>query len=175
MNIQTIFWPQKAKEMQTTTKDQFRATRVWNKIVTVFREELPLRRHRKGLQRFDNCFSGYEAVSWTLNYLEENSRSLLEENLSQFGLQCVNTTQNGLFTREKVTLLLQKFVEQKIIGDVRRKGDIIFEDSPNQFYSFNRENVASFRSFHVTRENGSHLNNCNCREKFELNVSELSS
>lgn len=113
----------------SSTPDQFRATKVWNTIVAAVRAEMPVRKRRKGLKTFDNCFSGSEAVSWTLDYLKRNSDLLLSAG------QIVN--------REKVALLMQKFVEQKIIQDVRGRS-VTFKDSSTHLYMFNKENMAPF-------------------------------
>ncbi|OQR73087.1 hypothetical protein BIW11_01196 [Tropilaelaps mercedesae] len=90
---------------------------------------MPVGRRRKGLKTYDNCFSGGEAVSWTLDYLKRNRELLL--------------SRGQVVTRDKVALLLQKFVEQKIIQDVRGRG-VAFKDSSAHLYTFNKENVAPF-------------------------------
>ncbi|OQR68307.1 DEP domain-containing protein 1A-like [Tropilaelaps mercedesae] len=127
--------------------EQFRATRFWNSIVTTVREKLPVRRHRKGLKHFNDCFSGDEAVSWTLHYLNHNKEILL--GTMPYDEESMNPVAQTEITREKVTLLLQKFIEQKIIEDVRGRGGP-FKDSSRQLYTFHKENVASRSTFTTT-------------------------
>lgn len=112
--------------MDTSACEQFRATKVWNTIVSAVKQELPVGKKRRGLKSFDNCFSGTDAVTWTLNYLKKNKDLL---------------SGSPEVTREKVTLLLQKFIEQKIVLDVRGRGGQ-FKDSSAHLYAFNKENVA---------------------------------
>lgn len=118
----------------TSSMGQFRATRTWNAIVEAVREELPVGRRRKGLRVYENCFTGDEAVTWMVDYLEQNRERLLIGGANSKGGK-------GAITRAKVTLLLQKFVEQKIIEDVRGSRDS-FRDSSRCLYMFNKENIA---------------------------------
>ncbi|XP_003742453.1 DEP domain-containing protein 1B [Galendromus occidentalis] len=105
--------------------EHFRATKIWNTIVSAVKQNMPLGRHRRGLKLFENCFPGSEAVSWTLDFLK-NNRNLLP---------------NGQeVTRQKVVLLMQKFVEQKIIHDVRGRSED-FKDSSSHLYAFCNENI----------------------------------
>lgn len=72
-----------------------------------------------------NSFSGKEAVSWTLKYLQEHRDSLFDAK---------NATQ---ITREKVELLMQKFLEQKIFEDVSGgQSSRQFRDSSRRLYIF---------------------------------------
>ncbi|XP_003738769.2 DEP domain-containing protein 1B [Galendromus occidentalis] len=116
----------KTMDPNANYSDQFRATKVWNTIVAAIRQEMPVGKRRKGLKSFDNCFTGTEAVAWMLGYLKRN-KDLLGPGQE--------------VTREKVVLLLQKFVDQKILQDVRNR-NVSFKDSNTQLYTFNKENVA---------------------------------
>lgn len=129
----------------TCQAEQFRATRFWHTIVTAVREELPVGRHRKGLKNFEDCFLGDEAVSWTMNYIEQNRDAMLGAPV-QCDRQRVKPVPRAEITREKVTLLLQKFVEQKIIKDVHSRGEP-FRDSARHLYIFNKENVVPLGTF----------------------------
>ncbi|XP_022686292.1 DEP domain-containing protein 1A-like [Varroa jacobsoni] len=135
-------------------KEQFRATRTWNTIVTAVQEELPVGRHRKGLKHIENCFSGNEAVSWTLHYLKENWDIL-------FGAvddekKCKKPTDRTEITRQKVALLLQKFVEQKIIEDVHGRGQQ-FKDSSHQLYTFKKHNASIEDDSYIRESRGGNL------------------
>lgn len=113
--------------LQGHSTEQFRATRTWNTIVLAVQSELPVRQYRKGFRMFTNCFAGKDAVTWTLDYLERNQDTLFDPKSKEI-------------TREKVTLLLQKFVEQKIIEDVRGRGHA-FKDSTQHFYTFTKDHT----------------------------------
>lgn len=117
---------------------QFRATAVWNMIVNAVRDELPVGKHRKGLRHIDNCFSGQEAVSWMLRYLDQHRHLLF--GAARADVDCVDYNQKNMeITRDKVARLLQKFVEQNIIEEVRGRREQQFKDSTRQFYAFNNE------------------------------------
>ncbi|XP_022691827.1 DEP domain-containing protein 1A-like [Varroa jacobsoni] len=113
--------------LQGHSTEQFRATRTWNTIVLAVQSELPVRQYRKGFRMFTNCFAGKDAVTWTLDYLERNQDTLFDPKSKEI-------------TREKVTLLLQKFVEQKIIEDIHGRGHA-FKDSTQHFYTFTKDHT----------------------------------
>ncbi|GAV09162.1 hypothetical protein RvY_18754 [Ramazzottius varieornatus] len=50
----------------------FRATRLWNMVATDFTTNMPIRNHRKKLQKYDNCFMASDAVDWMEEYLKRN-------------------------------------------------------------------------------------------------------
>lgn len=118
---------------QNGNTGQFRATKTWNTIVVAIQEELPIGRRRKGLRIYENSFTGHEAVTWLVDYLEQNKGELLS-NSSATGKSCTNVT------RAKAALLLQKFIEQKIIEGVHRSAES-FRDSSRYVYTFNKENM----------------------------------
>lgn len=119
--------------------EQFRATRTWNVIVSAVRDEMPVGRRRKGFRIYENCFTGDEAVSWTVEYLEQHRDLLLASADSE-------TTCKVAITREKATRFLQKLVEQKLIEDVRRRSDV-FRDSCWCVYTFNKDSVSTLPTY----------------------------
>uniref|UniRef100_A0A0R3RS43 DEP domain-containing protein n=1 Tax=Elaeophora elaphi TaxID=1147741 RepID=A0A0R3RS43_9BILA len=57
------------KEDSSLFEGRFRATRVWNGMIRRFRSGMPLKRHRRQLRVFDDCFAGREAVDFMMNEL----------------------------------------------------------------------------------------------------------
>lgn len=109
-------------EKPKTTIGPFRATKLWNTIIGDFRSGIPLKRHRWRMRYFDNCFTSTEAVDWLHDYL------------------CHSENFGPWVTRSQVVLLLQKFVQSKIIEEVRGpKGattvQAVFEDN-GHLYKF---------------------------------------
>ena len=47
----------------------FRATQLWNDIVTHMKEHISVKRRRVGIKKYDRCFSGTEAVDVVLERL----------------------------------------------------------------------------------------------------------
>ncbi|VDM70342.1 unnamed protein product [Strongylus vulgaris] len=47
-------------------RKKYRATTLWNNIVRHFREEMPVKRHRRQLTYFDDSFTGKEAVDFLM-------------------------------------------------------------------------------------------------------------
>ncbi|OQR67986.1 DEP domain-containing protein 1A-like [Tropilaelaps mercedesae] len=119
--------------------EQFRATRTWSTIVLAVRDELPVGRHRKGFRRYENCFAGDDAVSWIVDYLEQHKEQLLYSANNK-------TMCEAEINRGKVTRLLQKFVEQKIIEDVQGRGEA-FRDSSRCLYTFSKGSAAPVSTF----------------------------
>ena len=50
----------------------WRATRLWNSIVRNVQQGLPLKRHRRQLRTYENCFTAVEAVEWLHKHLKKN-------------------------------------------------------------------------------------------------------
>ena len=44
----------------------------WNELLRAFRHDMPVRRHRRHMRSYDDCFSAAEAVSWLLEHLRNN-------------------------------------------------------------------------------------------------------
>lgn len=79
----------------------YRATKLWNEIISTFRNGMPVARHSRFMKTYDNCFSSSQAIDWLHNYLKSDKN---------FGTDV---------TRNQTTLLLQKLHKARIIEDVR--------------------------------------------------------
>ncbi|XP_041475302.1 DEP domain-containing protein 1B-like [Lytechinus variegatus] len=109
-------------EKPKATIGPFRATKLWNSIVSDFRAGIPLKRHRWRMRYYDNCFTSTEAADWLHDYL------------------CNSENFGPWVMRTQVILLLDKFVQSKIIEEVKAsKGDgtekASFEDN-GHLYKF---------------------------------------
>ncbi|KJH49340.1 domain found in Dishevelled, Egl-10, and Pleckstrin [Dictyocaulus viviparus] len=80
---------------------KYKATTLWNNIIRHFRDELPVKRHRRQLTYFEDSFTGKEAVDFLMVLLP---RLIFE------GRQV---------DRSNCTTLLQKFLDQGFIKGVR--------------------------------------------------------
>ncbi|XP_006816189.1 DEP domain-containing protein 1B-like isoform X2 [Saccoglossus kowalevskii] len=99
------------------TMGPFRATRLWNDLIQVFRSGMPLKKHRWRVRLYDNCFTASDAVDWLHDHLRANIN---------FGPEV---------TRQQTIQLLRKFVKSNIIHEVRRKEykETVFEDDGHLF------------------------------------------
>ncbi|KAM6986018.1 DEP domain-containing protein 1B-like [Aplochiton taeniatus] len=96
----------------------YRATKLWNETVKLFRGGMPLKRHWAHFRSYDNSFNGTEAVDWLHELLRRNHN---------FGPEV---------TRYQTLQLLRKFVKNHVIEDVKgRYGKEDFEDN-GQLYRF---------------------------------------
>uniref|UniRef100_A0A915PT49 DEP domain-containing protein n=1 Tax=Setaria digitata TaxID=48799 RepID=A0A915PT49_9BILA len=57
------------EERDSLFEGRFRATRVWNGMIRRFRSGMQLKRHRRQLRIFDDCFTGREAVDFMMKEL----------------------------------------------------------------------------------------------------------
>uniref|UniRef100_UPI00358E8294 DEP domain-containing protein 1B-like isoform X2 n=1 Tax=Myxine glutinosa TaxID=7769 RepID=UPI00358E8294 len=98
----------------------YRATRMWNEIVTSFRNSVPRRRHRQGLRTYPASFTAGEATTWLLAHLSTGTH---------FGPDV---------SRGQALRLLCKFLQTHVIEDVKgRWGSENFADD-NHLYRFPR-------------------------------------
>ncbi|XP_072250877.1 DEP domain-containing protein 1B [Leuresthes tenuis] len=96
----------------------YRATKLWNETIQLFREGMPSRRHWAHFRYYDGSFTGSEAV----DYLHE----LLRLNYN-FGPEV---------TRYQTLQLLRKFLKAHVIEDIKgRHGTEDFEDN-GHLYKF---------------------------------------
>jgi len=86
-------------------KGPWRATQLWNDIITNFRSGMPVKRHRKGLKTYDNCFRSSDAVEWLHKNLQTNNN---------FGVQV---------RRDQTVQLLNKLYRAGIIENTKEDGD----------------------------------------------------
>ncbi|XP_034870368.1 DEP domain-containing protein 1B isoform X1 [Mirounga angustirostris] len=90
----------------------YRATKLWNETVELFRARMPLRKHRCRFKSYDRCFTAAEAVDW-LHELLRCSQN--------FGPEV---------TRKQTVQLLKKFLKNHVIEDIKGKwGQEDFEDN----------------------------------------------
>ncbi|XP_058290224.1 DEP domain-containing protein 1B [Hylobates moloch] len=90
----------------------YRATRLWNETVELFRAKMPLRKHRCRFKSYEHCFTAAEAVDW-LHELLRCSQN--------FGPEV---------TRKQTVQLLKKFLKNHVIEDIKGKwGQEDFEDN----------------------------------------------
>uniref|UniRef100_A0A9L0JIC9 DEP domain-containing protein 1B n=1 Tax=Equus asinus TaxID=9793 RepID=A0A9L0JIC9_EQUAS len=90
----------------------YRATKLWNETVELFRTRMPLRKHRCRFKSYEHCFTAAEAVDW-LHELLRCSQN--------FGPEV---------TRKQTVQLLKKFLKNHVIEDIKGKwGQEDFEDN----------------------------------------------
>ncbi|XP_061474635.1 DEP domain-containing protein 1B isoform X2 [Rhineura floridana] len=90
----------------------YRATRLWNETIELFRDGMPLRKHRCHFKSYERCFTASEAVDWLHRLLRHNQNFSPE------------------VTRTQAVQLLKKFLKNHIIEDIKGKwGKEDFEDN----------------------------------------------
>ncbi|XP_069693031.1 DEP domain-containing protein 1A-like isoform X2 [Periplaneta americana] len=77
----------------------YKATKMWNDMVETFREGIPLKKHRRHIKVYENCFTGQEAVNWFQTALQNNLHV-------------------GNVTKEQTIQLLNKFLKAGIFQNV---------------------------------------------------------
>ncbi|GBM04504.1 DEP domain-containing protein 1A [Araneus ventricosus] len=94
-------------------REPYRATRLWNEVISAFQSGMPLKKHRRRMQTYNNCFAASEAVTWLHCYLMNNPN---------FGPEV---------TRQQTVNLLQKFLKCHVIENiiVRSKNKEFSDDS----------------------------------------------
>ncbi|KAK7887149.1 hypothetical protein WMY93_026770 [Mugilogobius chulae] len=96
----------------------YRATKLWNETIKLFRSGMPLRRHWAHFRCYDCSFTGSEAVDYLHDLLRRNYN---------FGPEV---------TRYQTLQLLKKFLKAHVIEDIKgRHGTEDFEDC-GQLYRF---------------------------------------
>uniref|UniRef100_A0AAY4EV79 DEP domain-containing protein 1B n=1 Tax=Denticeps clupeoides TaxID=299321 RepID=A0AAY4EV79_9TELE len=90
----------------------YRATKLWNETIRLFRGGMPVRRHWSRFRSYDSSFSAAEAVDWLHQLLRRNHN---------FGPEV---------TRGQTLQLLRKFLKNHVIEDVKgRFGKEDFDDN----------------------------------------------
>ncbi|XP_039400535.1 DEP domain-containing protein 1B isoform X1 [Mauremys reevesii] len=88
----------------------------WNETIELFREGMPLRRHRSLFKNYECCFKASEAVDWLHELLRCNQN---------FGPEV---------TRNQTIQLLKKFLKNHVIEDIKgRWGKEDFEDDSHLY------------------------------------------
>jgi hypothetical protein len=59
-------------ESRLVENGPWRATRLWNSIVRTLHDGMPLKRHRKHIRTYEECFSANEAIDWLNRQLKKN-------------------------------------------------------------------------------------------------------
>ncbi|MGH0186245.1 UNVERIFIED_CONTAM: hypothetical protein FKN15_021001 [Acipenser sinensis] len=96
----------------------YRATKLWNETIKLFRAGMPLRKHRVHFRTYESCFAASEAVDWLHKLLKSNQN---------FGPEV---------TRTQTVQLLKKYLKNHVIEDIKgRWGKEDFEDN-GQLYRF---------------------------------------
>ncbi|XP_039869193.1 DEP domain-containing protein 1B [Simochromis diagramma] len=99
-------------ENQVIGPGPYRATKLWNETIRLFRGGMPLRRHWAHFRCYDCSFTGTEAVDYLHNLLRDNHN---------FGPEV---------TRYQTLQLLRKFLKAHVIEDIKgRHGTEDFEDN----------------------------------------------
>nr|XP_020862951.1 DEP domain-containing protein 1B isoform X2 [Phascolarctos cinereus] len=90
----------------------YRATKLWNETIELFRDKMPLRKHRSHFKSYERCFTASEAVDWLHDLLRHSQN---------FGPEV---------TRKQTVQLLKKFLKNHVIEDIKgRWGQEDFEDN----------------------------------------------
>ncbi|CAG9530020.1 unnamed protein product [Cercopithifilaria johnstoni] len=97
---------------------RFRATRVWNGMIRRFRSGMPIKRHRRQLRVFDDCFTGREAVDFMMNELPKFIHDGRE------------------ITRSNCSKLLDMYMNMGLFCNVRGKYDDNEAFKENELYRF---------------------------------------
>lgn len=124
----------------------YRATKLWNQVVSGFKRLMPLRSHRVRFNTYDDCFKRSEGQAWLVQFIAE-SKLLVPISLDKAGV------------------LLDKFVEMDIIEEAckikpwLRSPTVIYKFSaPNQ----NRvEKLRTLRYYSRTPQKGTTVNIAN--------------
>uniref|UniRef100_A0AC35U143 DEP domain-containing protein n=1 Tax=Rhabditophanes sp. KR3021 TaxID=114890 RepID=A0AC35U143_9BILA len=98
-------------------KDPFQATKIWDSILSKFRKNMPLKKHRAYLRYYEQSFSGKEAVDFMMSQLP----ALL-------------VTKKEV-TRKRCQSLLSKIMDLKVFFNVRKDLDTTFRDD-DTLYKF---------------------------------------
>ncbi|XP_072108671.1 DEP domain-containing protein 1B-like isoform X1 [Mobula birostris] len=100
------------------TPGPYRATKLWNEIIELFRAGMPLKKHRLHFRTYDRCFTAAQGIDWLHELLRSNHN---------FGPEV---------TRYQTVQLLKKFLKNHVIEDIKgRWGKEDFEDN-NRLYRF---------------------------------------
>ncbi|NXS43604.1 DEP1B protein, partial [Balaeniceps rex] len=98
-------------ELRLVGPGPYRATRLWNEIIELFRAGMPLRKHRCRFKSYERCFKASEAVDCLHELLGSNQN---------FGPEV---------TRNQTVKLLKKFLKNHVIEDIKgRWGKEDFQD-----------------------------------------------
>ncbi|GAB6022115.1 DEP domain containing [Chamberlinius hualienensis] len=63
---------QATKDKLKTVDGPYKATKLWNEIVNGFCTGMPLKRHRRQLRQYSDCFTARDGVDWLHQFLQQN-------------------------------------------------------------------------------------------------------
>ncbi|XP_072919241.1 DEP domain-containing protein 1B-like isoform X2 [Hemitrygon akajei] len=105
-------------ESRIISPGPYRATKLWNELIKLFRAGMPLKKHSVRLKKYNNCFTASEAVDWLHELLRNNSN---------FGPDV---------TRQQTLQLLRKFLKNRVIEDIKGRWGAENVDDNSQLYRF---------------------------------------
>ncbi|XP_032884364.1 DEP domain-containing protein 1A [Amblyraja radiata] len=105
-------------ESRVISPGPYRATKLWNELIKLFRAGMPLRKHSVRLKKYNKCFTASAAVDWLHELLKNNSN---------FGPDV---------TRQQTLQLLSKFLKNHVIEDVKGRSGGENMDDNSQLYRF---------------------------------------
>ncbi|XP_053213829.1 DEP domain-containing protein 1B-like [Panonychus citri] len=133
---------QRGNEM---TDGPFKATKLWNQIIYDFSTGIGLKRHRRHLRAYDNCFVACKAVDWLYEYLSAQKRN-----------------ENKQISRQQAIQLLDKFLTYDIIEKVVTKNTSCSKFKDNKdLYRLKNENIP-YPHLENSRDNEEDMS---CREE----------
>ncbi|XP_069794533.1 DEP domain-containing protein 1A-like isoform X2 [Narcine bancroftii] len=105
-------------ESRIISPGPYRATKLWNELIKLFRAGMPLKKHCVHLKKYNNCFTASEAVDWLHELLRSNAN---------FGPDV---------TRQQTLQLLRKFLKNRVIEDIKGRWGAENIDDNSQLYRF---------------------------------------
>ncbi|KAJ9582988.1 hypothetical protein L9F63_022673 [Diploptera punctata] len=84
----------------------YKATKLWNEMVELFRSGIPLKKHRRHIKIYENCFTGQEAANWFQTVLKNNP------------------SVGSSITKEQTIQLLNKFLKAGVFQNVNPSSEL---------------------------------------------------
>jgi len=125
--VKCLQTPPNIRDSGRKTGGPFRATQLWNELISALRGGVKLKRRRVRMRQYDCCFTGSDAVDVVLNRLS---------------VERFNFTKD--ISRDKAVKLCQLLMEQEVFESVA-DGNDSFNDSSSKLYRFSgddKENIA---------------------------------
>ncbi|KAH9412549.1 Domain found in Dishevelled, Egl-10, and Pleckstrin (DEP), partial [Dermatophagoides pteronyssinus] len=153
----------------SSSNDQFKATKMWNDVLQAFYLGIELKKHRRQMKLYQDCFTATDAITWLKQYLNNQQQQQQRFN-------------DNKITRLQALNLLRKYLEASIIEPVNNRNDEIIIKDNNDLYRFTK-NLENF-SFLTTKNNDDTvISNDNSKDgvdggkenvdsKFELDIRE---
>nr|XP_018912659.1 PREDICTED: DEP domain-containing protein 1A-like [Bemisia tabaci] len=116
----------------------YRATKLWNEAICIFKKGMPVKRHRRHMKYYDGTFTGIEAVNWF-------HAALLKT--SYFGPDV---------TRDQVVRLLDKFLKANVFTSIKTTNRPFKEGA--ELYQFVTEDESSLKNRSLNSEDSKIFN-----------------